>query len=66
MFENGSLPRYTAYIGDKRYVVHHPKHDDFFVYAPTPVAAIICAADHWDEVWNNPRFYDQCKPERVG
>lgn len=60
-----TIPRFTGYAGGKRFVVHHPDHEDFYCYAPTPVAAIITAAGHWGEQWNEERFYDQCRPERV-
>ena len=61
----GVVPRFPSYSGGKRYVVHHPHHEDFFVMAPTAVAAVIAAAEHWGEVWNEERFYNRCKPERV-
>ena len=60
-----TIPRFAGYAGDQRFVVHHPDHEDFYCYAPTPVAAIITAAAHWDETWNNERFYDKCVPEMV-
>lgn len=60
-----TIPRFTAYTGDKRFVVRHPDHEDFYCFAPSPVAAIITAAGHWGEMWNEDRFYDKCRPERV-
>jgi hypothetical protein len=58
-------PRYTAYLGGQKYRVDHPKYGTFYCYAPSCVAAIIMAADHWGEVWHSEYFYDRCKPERV-
>ena len=40
-------------------------HRCFYCFAPSPVAAIIAAAAHWGETWNEDRFYDKCRPERV-
>lgn len=65
MYTEQDFPRFAAYAGNKRFVVRHRDHSDFYCYAPSPVSAIIMAADHWGEIWNEERFYDGCKPERV-
>lgn len=56
----------AAYNGNKRFAVYHP--DDYFpliVAAPTALAALMTAADHFGYHVNDPAFHDQAGVQRL-
>lgn len=57
--------RYQGYTGARMYRVQNLVRGTVDVAAPSPVAAIITAATLWNEVWQNPEFFSECKCSRL-
>ncbi|MCR5811445.1 MAG: hypothetical protein K6G34_08720 [Lachnospiraceae bacterium] len=62
--EKSSTPDayFEDYSGKNIYLVSHPDHRKTLrVAAPDEQAAIVAAAERWNETWRDYRFYAYCK-----
>lgn len=51
---------FGKYSGKKLYDVYHPDFGSCCASAPGEDAAIVAAAEHWHQRWQNVEFYSRC------